>query len=138
MKQQNKWERLFDEFLDLTEFTLVKHKSNDYEYDPARWSLIDNQGANLGDIQSDRFKDAADILERMDCYIRDYIIEDIEELAKENEIDISDWDGWGWDCLLSYRDKFPQDCQYEFDLLEMICFGFEEINLEDCTYEEDN
>ncbi len=137
MKQQNKWEKLFDEFLDLTEFTLIKHKLNDYEYDPARWGLIDNQGANLGDIQSDRFVDAADILERMDTYIHDYVITDIEELAEENNIDISDWDGWGWDYLLSYRDKFPQDCQYEFDLLEMICYHFEEIDLENCTYEEE-
>jgi hypothetical protein len=128
MKQQNKWEKLFDEFLDLTEFTLVRHQND--------WSLIDNQGGNLGDIQSDRFNDAAQILERMDVYIHDYIIEDIEDLAEENNIDISDWDGWGWDYLLSYRDKFPQDCQYEFDLLDMICFGFEEINLENCTYEE--
>lgn len=129
MKQQNKWEKLFDEFLDLTEFTFVRHQND--------WSLIDNQGANLGDIQSDRFKDAAQILERMDIYIRDYIITDIEELAEENNIDISDWDGWGWDYLLSYRDKFPQDCQYEFDLLDMICNHFEEINLENCTYEEE-
>ena len=129
MKQQNKWEKLFDEFLDLTEFTLVKHQND--------WSLIDNQGANLGDIQSDRFKSAAQILERMDVYIHDYIIEDIEDLAEENDIDISDWDGWGWDYLLSYSDKFPQDCQYEFDLLEMICYHFEEINLENCTYEEE-
>lgn len=128
MKQQNKWERLFDEFLDLTEFTLVRHQND--------WGLIDNQGGNLGDIQSDRFKDAAQILERMDIYIHDYIIEDIEDFAEENNIDISDWDGWGWDYLLSYRDKFPQDCQYEFDLLDMICYHFEEINLENCTYEE--
>ena len=137
MKQQNKWEKLFDEFLDLTEFALVKHKPNDYEYDPARWSLIDNQGGNLGNIESDRFVGADQILERMDVYIHDYIIEDIEKLAEENDIDISDWDGWGWDYLLSYRDKFPQDCQYEFDLLDMICYHFEEINLENCTYKEE-
>ena len=129
MKQQNKWEKLFDEFLDLTEFTLVRHQND--------WSLIDNQGGNLGGIESDRFNDAAQILERMDVYIHDYIIEDIEDLAEENDIDISDWDGWGWDYLLSYRDKFPQDCQYEFDLLDMICYHFEEINLENCTYKED-
>jgi hypothetical protein len=139
MKQQNKWEKLFDEFLDLTEFTLVKHQ-NDWnratdEY--GHWSLVDNQGGNIGNIEGDRFSSATQILERMDIYIHDYIITDIEELAEENGVDISDWDGWGWDYLLSYRDKFPQDCQHEFDLLEMICFGFEEINLENCTYEEE-
>jgi hypothetical protein len=130
VKQQNKWEKLFDEFLDLTEFTLVRHQNY--------WSLIDNQCANLGGIEINRFKNAAQILDRMDIYIHDYIIKDIEDLAEENDIDISDWDGWGWDYLLSYRDKFPQDCQYEFDLLDMICYHFEEINLENCTYKEDN
>lgn len=136
MKQQNKWEKLFDEFLELTEFALIRHK-NDYneitdEY--GHWSLIDYQGANLGNIEGDRFENANQILERMDVYIHDYIITDIEELAEENNIDLSDWDNWGWDELLSYRDKFPQDCQYEFDLLDMICNHFEEINLENCTY----
>lgn len=140
MKQQNKWEKLFDEFLDLTEFTLVRHQ-NDYNVrtdERGHWSLIDNQGANLGDIESDRFENASQILERMDIYIDDYIITDIEELAEENNINLSDWESWGWDYLLSYRDKFPQDCQYEFDLLDMICNHFEEINLENCTYEEEN
>ena len=135
MKQQNKWEKLFDEFLDLTEFTLIKHKPNDYEYDPARWSLRDEQGGNLGDIESDRFINAEGILDRMDIYINDYIITDIEELAEENNIDLSDWGSW--DELLSYRDKFPEDCWYEFNLLNMICNHFEEINLENCTYEEE-
>lgn len=139
MKQQNKWEKLFDEFLDLTEFTLIKHQNN---YNRAtdeygHWSLIDNQGANLGNIEGDRFEGVNQILERMDVYINDYIITDIEELAEENNIDISNWDGYGWDYLLSYRDKFPQDCQYEFDLLDMICYHFEEINLENCTYKEE-
>ena len=135
MKQQNKWEKLFDEFLDLTEFTLIKHKPNDYEYDPARWSLRDEQGGNLGDIESDRFINAEGILDRMDIYINDYIITDIEELAEENNIDLSDWGSW--DELLSYRDKFPEDCWYEFNLLNMICNHFEEINLENCLYEEE-
>ena len=129
MKQQNKWEKLFDEFLDLTEFTLVKHKND--------WSLIDNQGGNLGNIEGDRFTSAGQIFDRMDSYIEDYIITDIEELAEENNIDLSNWDSWIWEYLLFCRDKFPQDCQYEFDLLDMICNHFEEIDLESCTYEEE-
>lgn len=128
MKQQNKWEKLFDEFLDLTEFTLVKHQND--------WSLIDNQGGNIGDIEGDRFKSAAEILERMDSYTDDYIIATIEEYADIRGIDISDWEMWGWDHLLSYRDKFPQNYHHGFDLLEMICYGFEEINLENCIYKE--
>ena len=37
----NKCTKLFEEFLDLIEFTLVKHKSSDEEYNPWIWSLID-------------------------------------------------------------------------------------------------
>ena len=129
MKQQNKWEKLFDEFLDLTEFTLVKHQND--------WSVIDNQGGNVGDIEGDRFKTVSEILIRMTCYIDDYIITPLEEIAVLNEIDVSDWDYWGWDYLLLYRNKFPQDSQWDFDVLEMVCYHDEEINLENCTYEEE-
>lgn len=129
MKQQNKWEKLFDEFLDLTEFTLVRHQND--------WSLIDNQGGNIGDIEGDRFKSAAEILLRMDSYTNDYIIEPLEEIADIEGIDIFDLEQWGWDYLLSFRDKFPQDRQWDFDVLDMICCHDEEINLENCTYEEE-
>ena len=129
MKQQNKWEKLFDEFLDLTEFTLVKHQND--------WSLIDNQGGNICNIEGDRFKNAAEILLRMDSYTNDYIIEPLEGIAEMEGIDIFDLEQWGWDYLLSFRDKFPQGCQWDFDVLDMICCHDEEINLENCTYKED-
>lgn len=137
MKQQNYWERIFDEWLDLTEFTLVKYKSNDYEYDPARWGLVDKQGGDLGDIESDRFVSAMQILDRMDIYVEDYIIDPIEEVADTEDINISGWDNYGWDDLLSYRDEFPEDYQWDFDVLDMMCNHFEEINLENCIYEEE-
>ena len=85
MKQQNKYEKLLDEFLDLTEFRLVRHQNDYDEYSDeyGHWSLIDSQEANLGDIENDRFKNAAQILDRMDIYIHDYIIEDIQECLEE-------------------------------------------------------
>ena len=62
MKQQNKWEQLFEEFMDLTEFSLIKHKNpklvlsyEDPDGNPIEevhegvWSIYDRQGANLGD-----------------------------------------------------------------------------------------
>lgn len=134
MKQQNKWEKLFDEFLDLTEFTLVKHKPNDYEYDPAHWSLIDNQGGNLGDIESDRFTSASQILDRMDVYIEDYIATPLEEELIKNGVDE---ELYAFDEFLFCREMLPNN-QWDFDVLDMICNHFEEINLENCTYEEEN
>ena len=88
MKQQNKWEKLFDEFLDLTEFKLIKHqnKYNQYIDEYGHWSLIDLQEANLGNIQGDRFESAQEILERMTIYINDYIIADIEECLDEKNL----------------------------------------------------
>ena len=63
---KNTYEKLFDEFLDLTEFRLLKHKDGTF-------SLEDQQCANLGDIEDDRFTSASEILDRMDIYIQDYI-----------------------------------------------------------------
>lgn len=128
MKQQNKWEKLFDKFLDLTEFTLVKHQND--------WSLIDNQGGNICNIEGDRFKSASEIFLRMDSYIDDYIVNSIEEHADLTGIDVTDWDNWGWDYLLTYRNRFPIWCRWDFDVLDMICNHDEEINLENCTYKE--
>ena len=124
MKQQNKWEKLFDEFLDLTEFTLVRHQND--------WSLIDNQGGNICNIEGDRFESAAEIFERMDGYIEDYIATPLEEelIAKGVDEEL-----YAFDEFLFCRDMLPNN-QWDFDVLDMICNHFEEINLENCTYEE--
>lgn len=133
MKPQNKWEKIFNEFLDLTEFTLVKHKTG-LEDEDGVWSLIDLQGANLGDIESDRFKNAAGILDRMEIYINDYFIEDIENLLTEKGIEVT----WGSDYqeyIDNAKDLLP-DASWDFAVLDMICNHAEKINLENCIYEE--
>ena len=122
MKQQNKWEKLFDEFLDLTEFTLVRHQND--------WSLIDNQGGNIGDIEGDRFTSTYQILDRMDIYIDDYIAKPLEEELIEMGVDE---ELYSFDDFLLCRKMLP-DNQWDFDVLEMICHHFEEINLEHCNY----
>jgi hypothetical protein len=124
MKQQNKWEKLFDEFLDLTEFRLVKHQND--------WSVIDNQGGNIGNIEGDRFKSAAEIFERMDGYIEDYIATPLEE---ELITKGADEELYAFDEFLFCRDMLPNN-QWDFDVLDMICNHFKAINLENCTYEE--
>ena len=130
MKQQNKYEKLFDEFLDLTEFTLVKHQND--------WSLIDNQCGNIGDIEGDRFKSATEILDRMDCYTEDYIVRPIEQELEFQAIDsvVRLRALCSWEDILEYRHCLPNN-QWDFDVLDMICNHFEEINLENCTYEEE-
>ena len=125
-KLQNKYEELFDSFLDLTEFSLIKHENG--------FELEDRQGANLGDIESDRFETAEQIFERMSVYIDDYIDEDLcnvwtEELEHDPSEIPNTLEGW-----LDHKEEL-KEYQYELDLIDMICNHYNEINLENCTYE---
>lgn len=119
---QNTYEKLFDEFLDLTEFRLLKHKDG-------MFSLEDQQCANLGDIEDDRFTSASEILDRMDVYIQDYLITDIEDALDEKSIEIDcDWEEYG-----QYRKDLP-DYKFDFDLLDMIINHSDKIDLNNCDY----
>lgn len=119
---KNTYEKLFDEFLDLTEFRLLKHKDGTF-------SLKDRQCANLGDIEDDRFTLASEILDRMDVYIQDYLIVDIEDALDEKSIEIDcDWEEYG-----QYRDLIP-DYKFDFDLLDMIVNHFDKVDLNNCDY----
>lgn len=128
---KNTYEKLFDEFLNLTEFSLLKHRteSDDADVGAGLFSLKDRQCANLGDIESERFETAAQILDRMDVYIQDYLIVDIEDALDEKSIEIDcDWEEYG-----QYRDLIP-DYKFDFDLLDMILNHPDEIDLNNCDY----
>ena len=161
MKQQNKWERIFEEWLDLTEFSLIKHKNPEHivEYETQNgepdcaidycgtWSIYDRQGANLGNINEDRFDNAGQILDRMEIYINDYIYRDLEEELDAYEVDLGDKElPWGAETWLELRnDKeffaknnhYFDDHQFEFYVLDMIANHFDEIDLENVFYEEE-
>ena len=119
---QNTYERLFDEFLALTEFRLLKHKDGTF-------SLEDRQCANLGDIEDDRFASASEILDRMDIYIQDYLIRDIEDALDEKSIEID----CAWEEYEKYRDVIP-DYKFDFDLLDMIINHPDRVDLNNCDY----
>ena len=119
---QNTYEKLFDEFLDLTEFRLLKHKDGTF-------SLEDRQRTNIGDIEDDRFTSASEILDRMDIYIQDYLITDIEDALDEKSIEINcTWEEYG-----QYRDLIP-DYKFDFDLLDMIVNHSDKVDLSNCDY----
>lgn len=69
--------------LDLYEFDLI--------YVGNKFFVKDRQGANLGDIESDAFNTLADVIDRMQIYYNDYILESIEE-CEENGEKVNDWD----------------------------------------------
>ena len=145
MKEQNRWEQLFEQFLDLTDFTLIKYKTTDEEYNPWRWGLYDKQGANLGDIQGDRFTCVEDIFDRMDTYITDYFYADLEDELDAYKVDLEDreipWSAERWLVLRDDVEFVEKNKEYfdshawEFDVLDMIVNHFEEINLENVYYE---
>ena len=119
---KNTYEKLFDEFLNITEFVLLKHKDGTF-------SLEDRQYANLGDIEDERFETASEVLDRMDVYIQDYLIADIEDALDEESIAIDcDWKEYG-----KYRDLIP-DYRFDFDLLDMIVNHSNEVDLNNCDY----
>lgn len=130
---QNIYEKLFDEFLGLTEFSLLKHRteSDDPDAGDGLFSLEDHQCANLGDIESERFETSAQILDRMDIYIQDYIVEALSDVVDEAGVSLEEdtWEG-----LLKCRDKVP-GADWDFDVLDMIINHSDEIDLENCTYE---
>lgn len=137
MNKKNKWEELFEQYIDLAEFTLVKYKDG--------WGICDRQGANLGDIENDRFGNAADIFDRMDAYIEDYFFRDLEEeldaygIKLEGEVP---WNAIEWLILrgdiefYNEHKKYFDDHAFEFDVLDMIANHADDINLENVYYEE--
>lgn len=127
----NKYTKLFEEFLDLIEFTPVKHKCCD---DAFCWSLIDRQGANLGDIMSFKFENAAGIIDNLDIYINDYIVRAIEEYLEDDGIGLPEH-YICWEDLLEKRHLVGRDIEWDFDVLDMIVSHADEINLEECYYE---
>ena len=141
--------KLFEEFLDLIEFTLVKHKNpvlvleykdgdgNDVvEEHNGAWSLHDRQGANLGDIEQDRFDNARQIIDRLDIYTNDYIIRAIEEYLEDDGIGLPEH-YICWEDLLEKRHLVGSDIAWDFDVLDMIINHADEIELNECCYEEE-
>lgn len=126
-KSKNQWETLFDQLLNTVEFRLVKY--------PDGWGLVDKQGANLGEIESDRFDDAAMILDRLDIYIGDYFVDDIRETMGEGASE--DWPQLLQEARTAMTPKELEYHRFDLDVLEMICNHPNEINLENCCYTEE-
>lgn len=135
MKVQNEWEAYFEGWLELTEFTLIKHKDG--------WGLYDRQGGNLGDIEDDRFESAEEIFDRMDAYINDYLFEDLENELEAYDVNMEGreipWSAAEWlDLRREISDdnqKFFDEHKWEFGVLETIVNHTDEINLENVYYE---
>lgn len=149
----NKWEKLFEEFLDSIDFCLMKHKEKIYvdeegETHEGIWSLIDRQGANWGGIEEDRFFTVVGIIDRLDIYINDSYFNDLEEELGAYNVDLEDrekpWSSSDWLNLRDDEDFYKKNKHYfdthsfEFDVLDMMANHTDEINLENVYYMEDD
>lgn len=126
---------IFKCFLDVIEFELVFHGEEG-------WGLIDLQGANLGDIESDRFQTAAQIIDRLDAYINDYYLSDLEEemlaIKQTFECEIpktaEEWVEYAKNSTKNAEaEKFVADHKHEFDVLDMIVNHADEVKLDEIT-----
>lgn len=121
---ENKYEKLFDVFMSITDFKLAKYADG--------FGVIDLQDADLGDVESDRFQTAADIFDRMEIYINDYFINDIDELLDEKNIEVT-WNN-DYESYIKHAKPLLPDYTFDFDVLDMICYHANEIDLENCDY----
>ena len=122
--EQNRPERLFEEFLAFMDFHLTKYSD--------RWGLVDETGANFGNIESDRFEAAEEVVGRLGIYIEDYYASDLrarlgapvdERLPALLER-----------ATAEMPERERSRMQHELDILDTICNHAGEIDLEKCRY----
>lgn len=74
--------------------------------DDNMFSLIDLQGAYWGDIDKDRFENLESLLDRLDIYINDYYLEDMDELLESKSIwELDKWDYTKMSIAFIYSNK---------------------------------
>lgn len=114
--------------LTLTEF--LNYFDFDYVvYDDNFIGLIDNQSANLGNIEEERYTNDANgilnIVDRLDIYYKDYIFDSLEQVLRdEHNIDT---DKMSWKELYEIVKALKLD--YDMDILPYI-FSEKEIILD--------
>lgn len=94
----------------------------DFSYDTTRdregnrvYQLIDNQGANLGDIQDEDFYSIAQITDRLDIYYHDYIYGDICEVYEyEGDEDYGE--------ILEWLKENHPELKYLIEIVECIVY----------------
>lgn len=94
------------------------------------YSLEDLQGANLGKIEKDRFDNTAAMLDRLDIYYNDYILDDLNEIYG-----LPDVYSKSFEELLEECKNNPHIPSYYIDWLELITQESFNVNIND-VYEE--
>lgn len=119
MVELNTYENLFVQMIDLMEFSLNKYEDG--------YGVIDQQYANLGDIESDRFENAMGLIDRLSVYIHDYIIEDLEDGLSDIGVDVK-YNNYK-ELLELSRKHISGVYDFDIDLLDMILNHCDEIDI---------
>ena len=119
---------IFAEMLDVIEFEICKYEDG--------YGLNDLQGANLGDIEEERFTTAEEIIDRLDVYITDYYFTDLEETAEsEYDIDFREVEvpqsAEEWVVFMNTHEKFKSAYQHEYAVMHMIAYNADKVDLEE-------
>lgn len=91
-------------------------------------SLIDHQGAYLGDIGEDRFGDLGAVINRMDIYHNDYFYDDYEERVSQGEK--IPQDDWCRKILIFLESHYCQDLMMDIDVETYLAFKDKYLTLE--------
>lgn len=102
--------RAVEEIVDMEDFGLFV----DEDEGELCFALEDHQGANLGDIESDRFDSLGGVLDRMEIYHNDYLYEDYQERVC-NKVEIPQ-DDWCRKAILFLESGFCQDLLMDIDV----------------------
>ena len=128
----NEAEHLFLDFLNTIDMRLVNYEDG--------YGLIDLQGANLGDIEQERFLTAEEMVDRLNVYIEDSYIVDLEEEytryfdTPDDEAPYHSAEDW---CEMFKLAKYPASMAsvfiaehlHQFKVLDMIVNHIDEVDL---------
>lgn len=116
------YNQVFEEMLNVMDFDLDKYEDG--------FGLVDRQGANLGDIESDRFDSAEQVIDRLDTYLDDAYLGDLDEA----------WEAEGfegerpqtaeeWVSFMNEHRDFKEEFRHEYDVMNMIAYRCGDIDL---------
>lgn len=127
-KSKSKYSNIMAKMLNVMEFRLDKIDD--------KYCLIDLQGGNLGNIESERFSSAEGIIEELSTYLEDYYFTDLEEAAESDlEMDFSQneapYTAEEWVKFMNKYKEFKEMYKHEYDVMDMIAYNIDKVNLFD-------
>lgn len=118
MKDKQYYIDLFKELMELYEFRVYKATN---ENGDEILKVEDLQRGNIGNIESDEFNDCCDILERMECYHDDYIVESLANCLDCCDDIADEWATWQdlYNITSNHIEELAE-CEFDIRALELI------------------